>query len=94
VIGWFRYGSPYAHNSGRFRIRYNPDRCRDEVFGYVIRPVNKTGADGWGACLWSLNSGPRGPKPGIHTLARRSRLKRGWGPICRDGAYLHPGNRK
>jgi len=93
VIGWFRSLSPMAYNlSMGFNMRFNRDTHMDEVFGYVVKPVNTTGADGWGAVLWSLNSGPRGPKPGIHTLARRSRLKRGWGPFYREGCYLKPEN--
>jgi len=91
VIGWYRPFSPIAHNSSLgFRLRYHEGFHRDEVFGYVIKPCNVAGADGWGAALRSLNSGKQGPKPGIHTLARRSRLKRGWGPIDISGCYLKP----
>lgn len=88
VIGWLRDVSPLAHNLKNCKVRYNRNLQRDEVFGYIIKPKHTRGSDGWGACLWSLNSGSMGPQPGIHTLARRSRLKRGWGAINYDCGYL------
>lgn len=91
IIGWNRPDvNPIACNlQNGIRYRWNATLHRDEVAGYISKPVyEEWRTDGWEACLYSLCCGSTGLPGGMHAIARRSCLQRSWG-ISNTGDYFN-----
>lgn len=84
VIGFFRPEvTPRPYNArANVRYRFNAKLQRLEMYGYTIAPVYTDQGEGeWEHYFRTFLSKSRGVQRGRYTVARRSRLKRGWAPI-------------
>jgi hypothetical protein len=84
VIGWYRPEQDrVAINSKRaISTRFNRELWRVEVYGYtIISKIERFRGNGWQKLLNSICGGATGLPDGLYTVARRSSLKRAWGPV-------------